>query len=295
MQSTAADDTFENIDDATTRIILGLSLVNIDQMLLDEQKKRGGEVSEWEQALVTHRGELRRGLAALKESTISHGVTHSITIDEDTTVVVHEREAQNDQARACRLRGLPDISQQAILVDPTPPQTPPPSSQDATMIQTSNFSQNMTNDIQATVPRAASSSANRLLENAAEVEQSDSKRVETGSQRDVDSYGRLKSVETLTSSISYEIDIANTVSEAQPSAQNMANWTSRNLSVAIKTPKRSSDEAGFEEQSNAKRVDTGKRKGKQFSGEDRMDISTPLRKRRATLKRRWKVGTRRMR
>jgi len=126
MQSTAADDTFENIDDATTRIILGLSLVNIDQMLLDEQKKRGGEVSEWEQALVTHRGELRRGLAALKESTISHGVTHSITIDEDTTVVVHEREAQNDQARACRLRGLPDISQQAILVDPPPPPKPPP-------------------------------------------------------------------------------------------------------------------------------------------------------------------------
>jgi hypothetical protein len=163
------------------------------------------------------------------------------------------------------------------------------------MIQTSNFSQDMTNDTQATVPRFTSSSANRLLENATEVEQSDSKRVDTSSQRDIDSHGRLKSVKTPTSSISYDIDIANTASGSQPSAQDMANWTLRNISVAIKTPKRSLDEAGFKEQSNAKRVDTGKKKGKQFSDEDGMDISTPLAKRRATLKSRWKMGARRMR
>lgn len=275
MQSTAADDTFEDIDDATTRVILGLSLLDVGQMLLDEQqKKRGGGVSEWEQALVTHGGELRRGLAALKESTTSHCVAHSTTVDENAAVVVQERVAQNDRAIARRFGGLPDLSQQAVFAAPTPPQKPHPSSQDTT-IQTSIVLQDVANGTQASVPQVPASSEKRLLESATEVELPNSKHVDTGIHKDVYSQGLPKPAEKPMRSIHSDMGMT-------------------------RTPKRRLDEAGFDEQSNAKRVDTGKKKGndlnlKHLSEEVGKYVSIPLPKRRATPKSRRKVGTRRMR
>jgi hypothetical protein len=277
MSSTTTIETFEDIDDATFRLILAMQLLDIDQLLLEEQgKRRGGGVSEWEQALVTHRGELRQGLAAIKNSIAKHSVARTIEVDENATTAIVTEEGQVETgAMERRVVGLPDLSQHPTFAAPTPPETPPSSSQDTAMIETPSVLQGMTNSASATAPQAPASSAKRQLETTPEDEMQNAKRIDGGIRKDVDSQYQPSPAENPMSNIFFEMGFA-------------------------RTPKRSSDEAGFDEQSNAKRVDTGKKKGidvslKQSGEKDGKGSVTSPPKRRATPKSRRKVGTRRMR
>jgi hypothetical protein len=238
MSSTTVIETFEDIDDATFRLILAMQLLDIDQLLLEEQgERRGGGVSEWEQALVTHRGELRRGLAAIKDSTTNHSIARAIEVDENTTTsAVTVEEQVETRAMERRLAGLANLSQHPTFSAPTTPETPPSSSRDTAMVETPSVLQDITNDTRAIVPQAPASSAKSQLDNATEVDPPDSKLVNTGFQKDVESQNQPKAAEHPMPNIFFDMKFT-------------------------RAPKRGLDEAGFEERSNAKRVDTGKKKG----------------------------------
>jgi hypothetical protein len=96
------DDEFERITDGMSCIFLTSSILDIDEMIIEEQwKRQGGEGSHWEQALVKHKSELQQGLDQIKER-ISSNAEDTIPLDakEVPTIVVQEAETEDDERMA---------------------------------------------------------------------------------------------------------------------------------------------------------------------------------------------------
>jgi hypothetical protein len=96
------DDEFEKIADGMSCIFITSSILDIDEMIIEEQwKRQGGKGSQWEQALVKHKDELQQGLDRIKER-MSSNDEDPMPADakEVPTIVVHEAETEDDEKMA---------------------------------------------------------------------------------------------------------------------------------------------------------------------------------------------------
>jgi len=134
------DGEFERITDGMSCIFLTSSILDIDEMIIEEQwKRQGGEGSHWEQALVKHKSELQQGLDQIKERMSSNAEdTMLVDAKEVPTIVVQEAETEDDEKMA-RAFASCSSSQGPEVETETSPQSPLSSSSLREMVGDEDF------------------------------------------------------------------------------------------------------------------------------------------------------------
>jgi hypothetical protein len=120
------DDEFEKITDGMSCIFITSSILDIDEMIIEEQwKRQGGEGSQWEQALVKHKDELQQGLDWIKERMSSgDGDTIPVVAKEVPTIVVQEAETEDDEKMARAFASCSSSPPRPEVETETCPQSP---------------------------------------------------------------------------------------------------------------------------------------------------------------------------
>ena len=116
------DGEFERITDGMSCIFLTSSILDIDEMIIEEQwKRQGGEGSHWEQALVKHKSELQQGLDQIKER-MSSNAEDTIPLDakEVPTIVVQEAETEDDEKMARAFASCSSSQGPEVETEPSP-------------------------------------------------------------------------------------------------------------------------------------------------------------------------------
>jgi hypothetical protein len=276
------DDEFEKITDGMSCIFLTSSILDIDEMIIEEQWKRhGGEGSHWEQALVKHKGELQQGLDRIKER-MSSNDEDPMPVDakEIPTIVVQEAETEDDEKMARAFASCPSSPQGPEVEATISPQAPPPSSPLQEMAGDEDFeivrflSEEEADEVLSSyLPPEYSElvkpipALQAILEELTDVERS-TKRISTRTQT------------ILSSNVDASLaDAASTQSVALATAQSAES----SIADVTRGTKRGSDEAGLDEQSISKQLGSIEEqdsvatlpKKRQETGDSEMTDSSP--------------------
>lgn len=98
---------FDNMDHASSALILELQIQDINQLL--GAKNNEAELSGWQETLLAQKEELQRSLSIIRDRRVGLQISHAMAQDVRAVnaLVAEEHQAQSDRAMACRLAGLP--------------------------------------------------------------------------------------------------------------------------------------------------------------------------------------------
>jgi hypothetical protein len=303
MQPDSSEDEFEEITDKLSRVILVTSILDINEMIIEEQwKRKGGNGSPWEQDLVKHKGELQQGLTEVKGRLKNGNDQDEMVMDVTTipTIIVQEPDAEDDRKLAGAFEGAANFLERQKSEVPNPPKTPatPSSSQKMTGDFDSSGSLSTIIDLE-TEPQAANPLPpsphqadttqefailiKDLLGTDTDVEQPNSMQIEIELQTKAESAVEATSVDQSTTIIDSNANMADAAPINHSATQVTTQPTALSSTEVARGHKRGSDEAGLDEQSTSSQLDA--------AGQDE-DVETPPKKRNGTEDRKMSDVTR---